>query len=430
VKPTRRGMLMGGAAFAALGLAPRFVLAEGKKQRKKKTATKDVSITGKNLATIEGKTPAGRENVLESKLSPDAQKLADLLLGKTKSAFALAVANPSTKFQAGSLHATGLAAYMKLSAKRQTRAKTRATAQLAAPSATKTITFGNYAKAELASATVKQATDLELQSAVKDLVAKYKDDQAKAKNEDGNTDAVFTKQQFQLNSVKCLASQESSDELLIDGHFISRDGTITNLDRIKYEGWEDGQMRYKDYEPCYALEKAGLPPDLIGDCAHGSADDIYKGRKLIEASLPGQGTYGLVIVIGEQDQGGFGDMMNDIYKKLKKEIDAALEAAGLAIGAALSTWLGPVGEIIGAALGWLLGKIVDWFVDLFTDNDDYITTKQWNMTLDSRKQKYIKGLENDPLPSPKGTWASPMKKWTLKGDGASYEMRLHWRFYA
>jgi hypothetical protein len=425
-------MLMGSAAFAALGLAPRFALARGKK---KKGGSQDPSLEGKELAAVEAKHPPGRENVMETPLSGDAKRLADVLFTKTKSAFAIAAANPSAKFQPGSLHAIGAAAIAKQSAKRQARAKTRAAAMLAAPAATKTATFGAYAKAELASATVKQAPDVQLTAIVKEVATKNKDAQQNAEktksSADKDKDPVFTRQMFQLNSIKCIESQEHEDELMIDGNMIMRDGTILKLDRINYQGWEDGETRYKDYEPCVGLTAEQIKAIPFLDCPHGSNDNIYRGRKLVEADLPGKGSYGLVIVIGEQDPaGGFGDMMKQVYDALKSEIDAALKELGVVITDGLTAWLGPIGTIIGEALSWLLGAVVGWLVDALSDNDDYITTKQWNFTLDSRKQKYIRGLEKDPLPAPKDQYASPMKKWTLEGDGAKYEMRLHWRAYA
>jgi hypothetical protein len=434
---SRRRVVAGSAAcLAALGLGaglawPATALADTKKR---------TPLKGAPLAQVEAKYPQGSETALDARLNPHADRLAQLLLHKTRHAMALAAANPSTTFAPDSLHAVAAAHIARLPPKRAQRAKARAAAMLASPA--KAATFGPYAKGDVASAQVKQATDVELSSAIRSMTTALKDSQ-KAAEKQGDKDKdqpVFTRIMLQLNSVKCIKEQDStsaSDELLISGSLIERDGNIVKIDRIKYEDFDEGETRYLDYEMCNAF--AGNPGmiglyDTLGQCPHGSADDVYRGRKLAESRLGGPGTWGLVLVLGEQDDGGFNSMMSDIYKKLKTEVDALMQqvfnAAGEAVGAALSAYLGPLGEAIGVALAWALGKLFEWFMSLLDNKDDLIAAKTWSVQLEHRTQSYVKSLASDNLPSPKGTWASPMKKWTFKGEGGHYEVRLHWRAYA
>src|SRR5262249_13852939 len=86
------------------------------------------ATTGSQLAQVEKAHPAGSEAADgASKLDPRALKLAQQLHFKTRHAFALAAANPTANFAAGSIHSVAKNMYGQLSSKRQARAKTKAT---------------------------------------------------------------------------------------------------------------------------------------------------------------------------------------------------------------------------------------------------------------------------------------------------------------
>jgi hypothetical protein len=221
----------------------------------------------------------------------------------------------------------------------------------------------------------------------------------------------------------------SADEILLGGQLIEPNGNITNIDQFKVsDDFDKGETVYFDYEICSVFAKAGdVPPFLEGFCPHGGPNDVYRGRKLASSKLDKLGTWGLVLIMGEQDNGGgFGDIVQKVYKALKSEIDDAIEAG---IGALVGGVFGPLGSAIGAALAWAVGKLIEWLVSLFDNPDDLVAAKTWQLRLEHRTQSYIEGLSTDELPAPKGTWASPMKKLAFKGDGGSYEVRAHWRAF-
>lgn len=428
---SRRRMVTGTAGcLAAIGLgaieAPGSALADTPKKL----------LKGKLLSEIEAKHPEGSDGPPEVKLDAQSSKLAQLLVHKTRHAFALAAANPTAKFAPGSIHATAASAVAAMSAKRAQRAKTRATAMLAASATDKTASFGPYATASLASATAKQSVDIQLSPVVKEVTLKLKDAQKKSEKEKEKPEPKYTRLMWQLNSVKCITKQDNSahDEILISGYVIERDGTCVKIDRIKYEGFSSGEKKYLDYEGCAAAPGAKAFLESIGMCPHGSTDDVYRGRKLVESKMGGPGTWVFMLVLGEQDDGGFSGWLSDLYKKLKKEIDELVEqvlkGVGEAVGAALSAYIGPLGEALGVAIGWALGKIYEWITSLIGDpQDDILGAYSWTSQFQERTQSYVKSLVPDRLPSPKDTCASPIKKFSYKSQGGHYEVRWHWRAY-
>jgi len=425
----RRQMLLDSSKYLAgiglTGLLGARAFADDKAAKKK--------LKGADLDTIEAKHPAGADSV-SLKVSGHSEKIGKLLLQKLKAVSTLAILNPNVKFPPGTVQEAVSKKTKKMRSKRQEKAKTKATAEASSPA--KATTLGPYAKLDVKSATVKQAPDTELTAAVRaaanDLKGPQEEAEKKAKAGEKEKEPVYTKLQFHLNSIKCIeetSELSASDEILLSGQLIQRDGTIVKLDKWKWENFDAGEARYMDYELCKSLDPkmAKAYKDVGLGCTNGSANDVYAGRKIAETKLSGPGTYSIVLIMGEEDDGGFGDMVNDLYKSVKEEIDAALMSVGVVIGAALSVYLGPLGEVIGMAIGYALTELVEWFVGLFENDDDIIKAKSWSVKFDQRTKSYVKGLATDNLPAPKNVWASPMKKLTFKGDGGHYDMRLHWR---
>lgn len=252
--------------------------------------------------------------------------------------------------------------------------------------------------------------------------------------------------EFHLNRVKCINETSDggdSDEILLGGQLIEPNGNIKKLDRFKVsDDFDAGESVYYDYNKCKGLpsDAAALPP-FNALCPNGGPDDIYRGRKLVGSTIdlqlfPFPATYSLVTILGEEDEGGFGDIIQDIYNALKGELDEAFKAAGLAAGAALGGALGSVvpgignaiGAAIGAALGWLLGEFIEWLTALF--EDDLIQARHWTIQLTSPEMAAIRTLAGDPLPAPEGVIASPVKKLTYVGDDGEYQAHLHWRVFS
>src|SRR5688572_20053444 len=189
------------------------------------------SLTKKQVSQVRSAHALGSETVLDAKLTPEAKRLGKMLLQKSKHAVALAAANPKAKFAKGSLHFKAAKHVAKLSPARATRAKQRAAKQLSA--STKSKTFGVYAKAELASATVTQAVDLDLKKLLQEIAGSVGTEQPAQAQEDA---PVYKRLEFQLNSVECIEEtneNSASDEILLGGQLIERDGNIVQIDQFK-----------------------------------------------------------------------------------------------------------------------------------------------------------------------------------------------------
>lgn len=256
---------------------------------------------------------------------------------------------------------------------------------------------------------------------------------------------LATKLEFHLNRVKCVDETSDggdSDEILLGGQLVEPNGNIKKLDRFKVsDDFDAGEIRYYDFNKCKDIPPELLPLVQNDLCPNGGPDDIYRGRKLVGSTIdlqkfPFPATFSLVTILGEEDEGGFGDIIQDIYDALKGELDKAFEAAGVAAGGMLGGALGSVvpgignavGAAIGAALGWLLGEFIEWLTGLF--EDDLIQARHWTIQLASPEMAAIRALAGNPLPAPAGVVASPLKKLTYTGDDGKYEAHLHWRAFA
>ncbi|MEZ4449174.1 MAG: hypothetical protein R3B09_06815 [Nannocystaceae bacterium] len=239
--------------------------------------------------------------------------------------------------------------------------------------------------------------------------------------------------EFQLNSVKCIkgtSGESGSDEILMGGHLITPGGVIKKIDRFKVsDDFDPGETRYYDYSRCGDLPRSSLPSFLSAMCPNGGPDDKYAGRKLsatnLGVDLPWPATVGLSLIMAEEDPGGgFGRFLEDSYGAIRDELNQQIEEYGTQLGGAAAD---EMGEAIGAVIARLLSEFIDWLVSLFDNPDDPIASKSWIVQLPSPEMSVLRGLASDPLPSPAGTWASPMKKLHFNGDGGKYDVRLHWR---
>lgn len=405
--------LPGGLAWAG-GKPSKQQLAAGKARRPPATPVKDV-------------------------LSAEAQELGDLLVHKARHALAQAAANPKESFHPRSLQAASARVLQRASPKRRERAHDRATKLLSAPPAARAEQFGAYANASIAAAKVTPAPDVQLTK----LVRKLRDRHAGKKADPQPKPAPsYRRIEFQLNGVDCIDATHGeweSDELLLGGHLVEPGGNIVSIKQWKVsDDFDDGETRQYDYTFCKNL---GPTENALTDyfreagyCPHGGPDDLHRGRTLASSKLDGPwpGTWTLVMMAGEQDSGGFGDLLRDAYKAMRSEIDDALEAAGVALGTAAGSLIPipGIGSLIGAAVGYALSKLVELFVQLFDNPDDFVGARTWNVSLHDAHRSTIEALADAPLSAPKGVWASPMRTMTMRGDGSHYELRLHWRAFA
>ncbi|MDC0671557.1 glycine zipper domain-containing protein [Nannocystis radixulma] len=361
--------------------------------------------------------------------------LAEQLLARAKGAVTSAIAKPASA-KGDKIAAAGL----KFAARLTPARATRLTASSEQLQVAKVSPFGAFARpgVKLQSvagfrATVTKVVDV---SKLK-FDPKVKTPQWKA--------PLVKKIEFHLNRVRCIeetSEASDSDEILLGGQLVEPNGAVKKFDRFKVsDDFDAGEKVPFDYEMCGHIPRSSLPSVLQSMCPNGSPDDPHHGRKLVSASLdpqviPFPSTHGLVLVMGEQDSGGFNDLLQDIYAALRDEIAAELDALGVSAGSALGGALGSIvpglgtaiGAAIGAALGWVLGEFIEWLVGLFNNEDDLIEAKHWTIQLPSPELSAIQGL-GQSLPAPAGVWASPLKNLKFRGDGGRYEAHVHWRVF-
>ena len=130
--------------------------------------------------------------------------------------------------------------------------------------------------------------------------------------------------------------------------------------------------------------------------------------------------YSAVVVLGEHDDGGFSDLIREIWDLVDSHVKAAL---GGLIGGAVGSAIPGLGTIIGALVGMLVGYLADWLLSLFGDNqDDLIDVEVLTMTLaDVRKSYY----DWAGLTSAQG-WTRTLFMW---GDGGRYEVDVAFRVF-
>lgn len=122
-------------------------------------------------------------------------------------------------------------------------------------------------------------------------------------------------------------------------------------------------------------------------------------------------TVGAVVILGEEDFGGFPDWLRTLVQKLG---DAAKNYIATAVGGLVGGAIGGViGAAIGAAIGWCLGKLIDWLAGLW--DDDLIQQQAYTLTLDAPPvaRGYLQQWHEDR---------------TYSGDGGRYVIGTEWRY--
>lgn len=130
--------------------------------------------------------------------------------------------------------------------------------------------------------------------------------------------------------------------------------------------------------------------------------------------------YTAVVVMGERDDGGFSDLLREIWNLVDSHVKAAI---GGLIGGAVGSAVPGLGTVIGALVGMLVGYLADWLLSLFGDNeDDLIDVEVLTMTLGDVRKSYY-------------DWAglTSAQGWTrtlfMRGDGGRYEVDVAFRVF-
>jgi hypothetical protein len=166
----------------------------------------------------------------------------------------------------------------------------------------------------------------------------------------------------------------------------------------------------------------GLNPPVC----HGHMSDPYRGKVMVATKLDGPwpGTYGLVLLMVEEDYGGFNNLLNDLYAAIKDELDAAINELGATAAEAIG---GAIGNVIGAVVVWIVSELVEWIASLFDNVDDPLQAKSWIVELPDPTKETIDAKAAGGLVVPSGLRASKMKALTFTGDGGEFKARMHWR---
>lgn len=361
-------------------------------------------------------------------LDADTQLLADKLLARMKQAVLDAVAKPGQSAKDDKVAAYARKVLGSLRKTRMTRLETKLKqgSEWQATGADPKRGSGYYAT-ELGRLVEKKAKPEKKVKHEKKIKREKPEEEQKPQY----TPPLVERIEFQLNSVKCVreTSGWSSDEILLGGSIITPGGVVKKIASWKVgDDFDAGEAVFYDASKCKDLP-ANTPQQIFDiACPRGDRNDVYRGRKLeatrLDIAIPWPATVGVVLIMGEEDSGGFNQLIQDGYKAIEDEVKKKLNELGVKAGEAIG---GDIGAAIGAAIGAVLGAFVDWLVSLFNTRDDFINSKSWMVKLPSPELAAIKALASDHLPAPAGIWASPMKKLTFVGDGGKYETRLHWR---
>lgn len=379
-------------------------------------------------------------------LGKPLRPIAEQVLQKARHAFTIAAANPKRSFAKGGM-AAAAAKFMKAqSSVRFKRASTRAGVRLSSGDSEWKAAFGPYGKVAPAeferTLSPGEKYGVPLEAVVEKSKAgtkKVKIRREKPKKYDPadyEAKPRYARIAFHLNRVKCIVdtNEFDSDEIRIGGHLIRPDGKITDVaNHLVFEDFDPGDTRNYDHSACIgkpASQRKGL--EQLGMCA-GSASDPWAGRVLASAPLDGPwpGTFGLVLLMVDEDHGGMNELLSELYSRIKEELDEAIASLGEAAGDAVAEYLGEdIGAIVNEIVVWALTELVAWVVSLFDNIDDPISGESWIVTLPNRTREAIDALASGGVDTPSGSCGSKIEEIVFQGDGGKYRADLHWRALA
>ncbi|NVB83832.1 MAG: hypothetical protein HOV81_35990 [Kofleriaceae bacterium] len=190
------------------------------------------------------------------------------------------------------------------------------------------------------------------------------------------------------------------DDMIVGGTITNDKGKVTKIGSMTLGEFNEDDRKAKRYTPPKVFATANLAAGVSGSLAASSWPKAYLAT----------------IVLCEEDNGGFPDLLNKILETITKAVGSwAAETLGAAAGAAIGTALFPglgtaVGAAIGALITWIFGSIVSFI-------------KSW--------------WEDDPLPAftstckvnhyRTGAVSTAIQHWDIKGQGGEYKVELDWQ---
>jgi hypothetical protein len=199
------------------------------------------------------------------------------------------------------------------------------------------------------------------------------------------------KLELRIHKVKCLSEMDlelGADEILMGGSTIDAIGTVKLVKEFKVGNFRTGGV--KEYSP---------PKQF-------AVFDLTKGDTFPR-------TYEAVVVLGEQDQGWFGNFLTQLMEKVKGEVIAFISAG---LGGIIGSTIPGLGTVIGLAVGWIIGKLIGWLKQLW--RDDVFPPKTVHVTI-----PFLPAYWKDKTDSPEGTIL-------FSYYGGKYQVTYDWRMFS
>jgi hypothetical protein len=425
---TRRDLLLGATAGAAVGLCTPALAHAGPKAGPTSGDTTKIGpaapARGSKARPRAQPTSDPAPAVMRPKLTkslpaitPEEKAVAEEIAQKVRHAVASAAAEPRrTKFPAGSYAAIGQTYIRGLKRKRRRAVEAEAARAFSASVEVRKKAFGMYAtaapsthlrklppvRAQLASAAADKLRNVSRRF----VATNVSSDKLVLRSPYANLG-------FHINEVRCKRETDEvgADEIIMGGFAIAPDGTMQKIDVFTVSNdFDAGEVR--TYYP--------------QSSKHFTPDDPYRGRRLATLPLASNAewpaTYTLVVFMGEEDGGGFGQFLGDIYGRVADEVKALILAQSIQLGA----FLGPA---IAQVVGFVMDLLVDFLSILFGNKDDYVDRMETTLTIGSPNKADFATIAEHETHVPPNVWAS--RQWTKKylGDGGYYKCKFHWRVW-
>ncbi|MGQ0840089.1 hypothetical protein [Actinokineospora sp.] len=153
---------------------------------------------------------------------------------------------------------------------------------------------------------------------------------------------------LRLEKVKCVEETDinwpGSDEIAMGGVSVDNDGTTKKVSRFvvpAYDGFDQGES-----------------------FVYAAPGKSYVHFPIEPGAYPRK--YVMAMMMVEEDNGGFADMLNTAWAKVKDKVQQAIAQA---VAGATSAFIGPaLAEALGQIVAWLVTSFVGWIISLFYDD--------------------------------------------------------------
>lgn len=335
----------------------------------------------------------------EPPANPELRKIAEDILNSLKYSFAATAANPQMNTKG---RADALFRQFHQARKAQTKAIYQKTAQafLQAPEAARQATFGRYGslkvdqyakvgsdgvdslvgKLQITPQRLTTALNRAAEDHIKVVQAMTATEQngkvtGGQKPQEKGAGTKYKKLGLYLTKVECIEATDDgigSDEIRLGGTAVGAGGVSWKIPALPVmEDFDDQETRYFNPDKLFAEFRLD-----------GGGDHWPK-------------TFGVVIAMAEEDWGGFGDFLNDLWHLVDDKVKAAI---GVVASAALAAAIGNV--LVGIAV-FVIGALIDWFISLA--EDEIFTPKPVLLTLARSSDAYLESLnltKKSPSPFP------------------------------